>query len=174
MGLRVALFFGLRELLTQGALRTAPPAGESRLFMTCRWQCSALPRCCVGSERLKLARRAAKGATCSRLVLPSLFVGVLCGVVLSLVEGEPCRALSMRVLEPPNSQEPSASPLHPSPLPPAVLKVLDAVCDVLRPGGELVVLIKPQFEAGKAQVGRSRIAGPLRPPLACAQASLTF
>ncbi len=26
------------------------------------------------------------------------------------------------------------------------------VCDVLRPDGELVVLIKPQFEAGKAQV----------------------
>ncbi|KAI3435011.1 hypothetical protein D9Q98_003063 [Chlorella vulgaris] len=34
----------------------------------------------------------------------------------------------------------------------SVLKVLDAVCDVLRPDGELVVLIKPQFEAGKAQV----------------------
>lgn len=27
------------------------------------------------------------------------------------------------------------------------------VCDVLRPGGELVLLIKPQFEAGKEQVG---------------------
>ena len=27
------------------------------------------------------------------------------------------------------------------------------VCDVLAPGGELVVLIKPQFEAGKEQVG---------------------
>ena len=27
------------------------------------------------------------------------------------------------------------------------------VCDVLRPDGEAVVLIKPQFEAGKEQVG---------------------
>jgi 23S rRNA (cytidine1920-2'-O)/16S rRNA (cytidine1409-2'-O)-methyltransferase len=34
-----------------------------------------------------------------------------------------------------------------------VLKVIDAVCDVLHPEGELVVLIKPQFEAGKSQVG---------------------
>lgn len=34
----------------------------------------------------------------------------------------------------------------------SVLKVLDAVCDVLKPQGELIVLIKPQFEAGKAQV----------------------
>ncbi|EFN57130.1 hypothetical protein CHLNCDRAFT_21492 [Chlorella variabilis] len=35
----------------------------------------------------------------------------------------------------------------------SVAKVLDTVCDVLRPDGELVVLIKPQFEAGKEQVG---------------------
>ncbi|KAI7843482.1 hypothetical protein COHA_002958 [Chlorella ohadii] len=34
----------------------------------------------------------------------------------------------------------------------SVLKVLDAVCDVLCPDGEAVVLIKPQFEAGKEQV----------------------
>lgn len=34
----------------------------------------------------------------------------------------------------------------------AVLKVLDAVCDMLNAQGELIVLIKPQFEAGKAQV----------------------
>ena len=31
------------------------------------------------------------------------------------------------------------------------------VCDVLAPGGELVVLIKPQFEAGKEQVGGCRV-----------------
>ena len=37
---------------------------------------------------------------------------------------------------------------------PAVTKVLDAVADILRPHGDLVILIKPQFEAGKAQVGR--------------------
>jgi 23S rRNA (cytidine1920-2'-O)/16S rRNA (cytidine1409-2'-O)-methyltransferase len=35
----------------------------------------------------------------------------------------------------------------------AVLKVVDAVSSVLAPSGQLVVLIKPQFEAGKAQVG---------------------
>lgn len=35
----------------------------------------------------------------------------------------------------------------------SVLKVMPAVCDVLRPGGMLVVLIKPQFEAGRDQVG---------------------
>ncbi len=35
----------------------------------------------------------------------------------------------------------------------AVLKVMEAVCDILKPHGELVVLIKPQFEAGKQQVG---------------------
>lgn len=33
------------------------------------------------------------------------------------------------------------------------LKMRDAVCDVLAPGGQLVLLIKPQFEAGKAEVG---------------------
>lgn len=35
----------------------------------------------------------------------------------------------------------------------AVLKVIDAICDVLKPDGQLIVLIKPQFEAGKQQVG---------------------
>jgi 23S rRNA (cytidine1920-2'-O)/16S rRNA (cytidine1409-2'-O)-methyltransferase len=35
----------------------------------------------------------------------------------------------------------------------SVLKVLDAVVRVLKPNGKLVVLIKPQFEAGKHQVG---------------------
>jgi 23S rRNA (cytidine1920-2'-O)/16S rRNA (cytidine1409-2'-O)-methyltransferase len=35
----------------------------------------------------------------------------------------------------------------------SVLKVLPAVCGVLRPGGQLVVLVKPQFEAGRDKVG---------------------
>lgn len=30
---------------------------------------------------------------------------------------------------------------------------MPAVCGVLKPGGQLVVLIKPQFEAGRHQVG---------------------
>ncbi len=34
----------------------------------------------------------------------------------------------------------------------SVLKVMPAVCDLLSPTGQLVVLIKPQFEAGKSQV----------------------
>lgn len=36
----------------------------------------------------------------------------------------------------------------------AVIKVLDAICDVLIPNGELLILVKPQFEAGKQQVGK--------------------
>ena len=39
----------------------------------------------------------------------------------------------------------------------SVLKVLDAVCECLAPGGDLVVLIKPQFEALKGQVGRGGV-----------------
>jgi 23S rRNA (cytidine1920-2'-O)/16S rRNA (cytidine1409-2'-O)-methyltransferase len=35
----------------------------------------------------------------------------------------------------------------------SVLKVMPAVAGLMRPGAQLVVLIKPQFEAGKAQVG---------------------
>lgn len=35
----------------------------------------------------------------------------------------------------------------------SVLKVLPAVCGVLRPGGRVVVLVKPQFEAGPDRVG---------------------
>jgi 23S rRNA (cytidine1920-2'-O)/16S rRNA (cytidine1409-2'-O)-methyltransferase len=39
----------------------------------------------------------------------------------------------------------------------SVLKVMDVVQKVLRPGGTLVVLIKPQFEARRDQVGRGGI-----------------
>ena len=36
----------------------------------------------------------------------------------------------------------------------SVLKVLPAVCSVLDPDGALIVLIKPQFEAGKSEVSQ--------------------
>ena len=39
----------------------------------------------------------------------------------------------------------------------SLLKVMDAVCAVLRDGGALVALIKPQFEAQKPEVGRGGI-----------------
>ena len=39
----------------------------------------------------------------------------------------------------------------------SVTKVMDAVCAVLKPQGKLLVLIKPQFEAGKHAVGRGGI-----------------
>lgn len=39
----------------------------------------------------------------------------------------------------------------------SVLKVMDAVNAVLKPGGSLLVLIKPQFEARKQDVGRGGI-----------------
>ncbi|MDZ4151689.1 TlyA family RNA methyltransferase [Methylicorpusculum sp.] len=39
----------------------------------------------------------------------------------------------------------------------SLLKVMDAVCALLKEGGRLVTLIKPQFEAGKEQVGRGGI-----------------
>lgn len=35
----------------------------------------------------------------------------------------------------------------------SVLKVMPAVAAVMAPGARMVVLIKPQFEAGRAQVG---------------------
>ena len=41
----------------------------------------------------------------------------------------------------------------------SVLKVLPAVCGVLAPGGALLVLIKPQFEAGREQVRVSVVRG---------------
>lgn len=39
----------------------------------------------------------------------------------------------------------------------SILKVMDAICAVLKPHGKLVVLIKPQFEAQKEQVGKKGI-----------------
>lgn len=39
----------------------------------------------------------------------------------------------------------------------SVLKVMDAVCEVLKPDGKLIVLIKPQFEARREQVGKGGI-----------------
>ena len=39
----------------------------------------------------------------------------------------------------------------------SVLKVMEAVCAVLKPQGKLLVLIKPQFEARKEDVGRGGI-----------------
>ena len=39
----------------------------------------------------------------------------------------------------------------------SVIKVMDAVCEVLETGGDLIVLIKPQFEALKGQVGRGGV-----------------
>lgn len=39
----------------------------------------------------------------------------------------------------------------------SVLKVMDAVLKLLKPNGKLVVLIKPQFEAEKGQVGKGGI-----------------
>ena len=37
----------------------------------------------------------------------------------------------------------------------SVLKVMPVVCELLRPGGMLIVLVKPQFEAGREQVTHS-------------------
>ena len=39
----------------------------------------------------------------------------------------------------------------------SVLKVMDAVCRVLKPDGQMIVLIKPQFEALRKNVGRGGI-----------------
>ena len=39
----------------------------------------------------------------------------------------------------------------------SVLKVMDAVMALLKPDGQLIVLIKPQFEAEKGEVGRGGI-----------------
>jgi len=39
----------------------------------------------------------------------------------------------------------------------SLLKVMDAVVDLLKQDGQLITLIKPQFEAGKGEVGRGGI-----------------
>lgn len=39
----------------------------------------------------------------------------------------------------------------------SVLKIIEAVSKLMKPHGKLVVLIKPQFEAGKEQVGKGGI-----------------
>ena len=39
----------------------------------------------------------------------------------------------------------------------ALAKVLDAALDFARPGGRLVALIKPQFEAGRGEVGKGGV-----------------
>ena len=39
----------------------------------------------------------------------------------------------------------------------SVLKVMDAVCTLLKPDGQLIVLIKPQFEAERRQVGKGGV-----------------
>ena len=44
----------------------------------------------------------------------------------------------------------------------ALAKVLDAALDFAKPGGKLVALIKPQFEAGRGEVGKG---GVVRDPL---------
>lgn len=39
----------------------------------------------------------------------------------------------------------------------SVLKVMDAIVRALKPAGKLIVLIKPQFEAGRTEVGKGGI-----------------
>lgn len=39
----------------------------------------------------------------------------------------------------------------------SVLKVMDAVTGLLKPAGKLIVLIKPQFEAGPEHIGKGGI-----------------
>ncbi len=40
--------------------------------------------------------------------------------------------------------------------------VLPALLAALRPGGELVALVKPQFEAGRQEVARGAASSPIR------------
>lgn len=44
----------------------------------------------------------------------------------------------------------------------SIRRVIDALVDVVRPGGDLIVLVKPQFEAGRADVSKGR--GVIRDP----------
>ncbi len=47
----------------------------------------------------------------------------------------------------------------------ALAKVLDAALDLARPGAQLVALVKPQFEAGRGEVGKGGVVrDPVRPP----------
>src|SRR6185437_12022328 len=39
----------------------------------------------------------------------------------------------------------------------SLAKVLDKALDFARPGGRLIALIKPQFEAGRAEVGKGGV-----------------
>jgi 23S rRNA (cytidine1920-2'-O)/16S rRNA (cytidine1409-2'-O)-methyltransferase len=39
----------------------------------------------------------------------------------------------------------------------SVTLILPAVAEVLQPAGEIVILVKPQFEVGKGQVGKGGI-----------------
>jgi len=39
----------------------------------------------------------------------------------------------------------------------SVTQILPAIVPLLQPGGQMVILIKPQFEVGKGQVGRGGI-----------------
>lgn len=41
----------------------------------------------------------------------------------------------------------------------SVLKVMPVVCELLRPRGVLIVLVKPQFEASRDQVSHASSAG---------------
>ena len=39
----------------------------------------------------------------------------------------------------------------------ALSKVLDAALDLAKPGAKLVALVKPQFEAGREEVGKGGV-----------------
>lgn len=44
----------------------------------------------------------------------------------------------------------------------SIRRVIDVLIDVVRPGGDLIVLVKPQFEAGRAEVSKGQ--GVIRDP----------
>jgi predicted rRNA methylase YqxC with S4 and FtsJ domains len=49
----------------------------------------------------------------------------------------------------------------------SVLKVMPALAAVMAPGAQMVVLIKPQFEAGRAQVGAGGLVKDPQASMAC-------
>jgi 23S rRNA (cytidine1920-2'-O)/16S rRNA (cytidine1409-2'-O)-methyltransferase len=53
----------------------------------------------------------------------------------------------------------------------SVMKVVDPILRVLEPGGHLVLLVKPQFEAGRQEVSRGRgvVTDPLVHARVCAE-----